>query len=346
VADDAFVAASPAQKAALVEPSRDYFGIAEDGLPGDTPLLNSVATAAGKAPSALEWFSYWDTDYDSTKVAQSWSRGALPIITWMSQPTNSTAPNASTYNLANIVNGGFDSYLLKYAGSVLKTGLPVAIRFDHEMNGNWYPWSAGMAANQSKDPSKPNLYVQAWRHIWNIFDSVGATADVIWLWTPVRVDTIRPHSSVSGSKYQTALAEDYPGDDYVDWVGTSAYQYKPSDGWSFATTFTKTLDGLKALTSKPIFIAETGATEAVNSTDYAVQKAQWTTQTLAGLVADPSVVGFCWFNNSVDDVHKVEGDPIQTDWQFTSSPEASAAFRAGVSDGRYASGVMPDGIGG
>jgi hypothetical protein len=36
---------------------------------------------------------------------------------------------------------------------------------------------------------------------------------------------------------------------------------------------------------------------------------------------------------------------IQTDWQFTTSPLAQAAFKAGISDIRYASGVMPDGLG-
>jgi mannan endo-1,4-beta-mannosidase len=341
---DAYVPPAPGDKPALLSPSRRYYGIAEDGLPGDTPLYDSVATSAGKAPSSLEWFSYWDTGYDAAKVQASWARGALPVITWMSVPSDSAATDASQYTLANIVSGQFDSYLLKYAGAVLKTGLPVAIRFDHEMNGNWYPWSAGLPANQTS--SGTNMYVQAWRHVWNVFDSVGANADVIWMWSPVRVNNITPHSATMGYKYETTLHEDYPGDQYVDWLGMSAYQYKPADGWSYETTFRETLNGLHTIAAKPIFIAETSATEAANGTDYAAEKAQWTKQTLAGLAAEPDVVGFVWFNNNVDDVHTVDGKPIQTDWQFSSSPAALAAFKAGIRSAQYASGTMPDATGG
>jgi mannan endo-1,4-beta-mannosidase len=219
------------------------------------------------------------------------------------------------------------------------------IRLDHEMNGNWYPWSAGSPANQAP-AGEANLYVQAWQHVWNVFESVGANADVIWLWSPVRVDNIKPHSTTSGYKYETALAEDYPGDRYVDWTGMSAYQYKPTDGWTYESTFRKTLTGLKGLSAKPVFISETAATQSVGSTDYAAQKAQWTTDTLAGLAKEPDVVGFAWFNNTVNDVHKVDGVAIQTDWQFSSSAPALAAFKAGIASSAYSSGIRPDTAGG
>jgi hypothetical protein len=338
---DAYTAPGPAAKQMLVQPATRYFGVSQDGLPGDTPLLNSLAREVGKAPSALSWFSTWDTGFDAAKARAAWSRGALPMITWMTVAQDASAPTAGTYTLASIVAGKFDRYLLSYAGAVLKTGVPVAIRFDHEMNGNWFPWSGGLKANQG-DPGQPNLYVQAWRHIWNVFDSVGANDDVIWVWAPVRVDNIKAHSTVSGYKYETDLTDDYPGDQYVDWVGMSAYQYKPSDGWSYEVTFRKTLTALRQLCGKPIFISETGATESVGGTQYSKEKASWTTQTLNGFADEPGVVGFSWFNNTVNDVHTVDGVPIQTDWQFSSSPDALNAFRAGIASPEFSSGVMPD----
>jgi mannan endo-1,4-beta-mannosidase len=341
---DAYVAKAPPSKAALVAPAKDYYGLAEDGLPGDTPLLTTLDTAAGKAPSALEWFDYWSSPYNAAKVNAAWATGALPVITWMSESDLSSDPNASTYTLKNITNGMFDDYIRRYASDIRALGKPVAIRLDQEMNGNWFPWSAGFAANQAPS-GQPNYYVQAWRHIWNLFQSLGANDDVIWIWAPSRVDTIQPHVTTSGLKYETSLTEDYPGDGYVDWVGMSAYQYKPTDGWTYQATFGQTVAGLHSLTSKLIFIAETGATEAVGSTDYAPQKAQWIGQSLAGFLADNSIVGFCYFNNTVTNVHKVDGVPIQTDWQFTTSPLALSAFQTGIADDRYSSGVMPDGTG-
>ena len=342
---DGYGAPAPAGKQQLVEPAGRYFGVAEDGLPGDTALFAKLATQTGKAPSQLSWFSTWDSGYDAAKVRASWAQGALPMITWMTVAQSSSAPTAGSYTLARIVNGDFDAYLLRYAGAVIKTGLPVAIRFDHEMNGNWFPWSAGMPANAG-GTGQPNLYVQAWRHVWNVFDSVGANDDVIWVWAPSRVDSIVPHSTKPGLKYETGLAEDYPGDQYVDWVGMSAYQYKPSDGWRFETTFRNTLTALHQLCAKRIFVAETGATEAVGSVDYATEKAKWINETLSGLAAEPDVVGFSWFNNTVNDVHTVDGQLIQTDWQFSSSPAALQAFSAGVASPVFTAGVMPDTLGG
>jgi hypothetical protein len=343
---DPYTPPSPAGKAALVQPAKRYFGIAADGLPGDAPLYARTTRRAGKAPSAIEWFSFWDAGYPAAKVRSAWAHGALPVMTWMSVANDPSTPDHSSYTLANIVAGKFDSYLLKFAGAVLSTGLPVALRFDHEMNGNWYSWAAGMPANQPADTSQPNLYVQAWQHVWKVFDSVGANADVIWTWAPSRVDTVVPHSDVSGLKYETSLAEDYPGDQYVDWVGMSAYQYKPSDGWSYETTFRRTLTELTTLTTKPIFVAETGATEQVSDTDYATQKAQWIKQTLAGLATEPNVVGFAYFNNDVSDVHQVDGQLIRTNWRFQSSQPALAAFRGGITNPAYSSGLLPDGYGG
>jgi hypothetical protein len=341
----AYIPPAPADKTQLVDPSLDYYGLAEDGLPGDSGLYNSLATTAGKAPSSLEWFDYWSEGYDVTNVKKSWAVGALPIITWMSESDQSSDPNAASYTLQNIVNGTFDSYLYGYASDVVRAGLPVAIRFDQEMNGNWFSWSAGMAANQAGGGA-PNYYVQAWRHIWNIFNAVHANDFVIWLWAPSRTDTIQPHVATSGLKYETSLAEDYPGSQYVDWVGVDAYQYKPSDGWTYNATFAQTVAGLKSVApGKGIYIAETGATETVGATDYAVQKAAWTTDSLTSFAADNAIVGFTWFNNQVNGVHKVDGQVIQTDWQFTTSPQSLAAFKAGIANPKYASGVIPDGTG-
>jgi mannan endo-1,4-beta-mannosidase len=119
-------------------------------------------------------------------------------------------------------------------------------------------------------------------------------------------------------------------------MGMTAYEYKTTESWTFSGTFSQTLTGLHGISSKPIFISETGASQVVGTTDVTALKAQWTVQALAG---------FVWFNNTVSDVHKNDGVPFQTDWQFTTSPQAQAAFKAGVADSRYASGLMPDGIG-
>jgi mannan endo-1,4-beta-mannosidase len=318
---------SVAAKARLVNPTDDYFGFAQDGIPGDTAMYDKLATAVGKAPSTVGWFSSWDESYRGDLVTRAWSRGALPVVTWM--PVE--AGSGNSYSLTSIINGSWDKYLRRYAGDVVRNNLPVAIRLMHEMNTGGYPWASG----RSEWNNTPAKYVAAWRHIWEIFDEVGATADVIWLWAPNRVDNMK-----AGSNGASNAADSYPGDAYVDWVGASVYLRQSSTGATFDASFGKTLKALAAITDKPVFIAETAAIQtSTDGTDVSALKAQWTANLLSTVAARQDIVGLTWFNNptSVD-----AGDPMDADWRFDSSSASLAAFRKGVSTSAFHGGVMPD----
>lgn len=336
-------ASSPATKAALMHPARKYFGVAEDGIPGDSALFDRLSSQAGKAPSMVEWFETFDQAFNPTKVEQAWQRGAVPVITWM--PAHNGNRNPADITLAKIAAGEFDPYLLRFAGDLVRTNQPVVIRFAHEMNGNWYPWSAGGSARLESAGvhNTPAGFIAAWRHVHDLFDSVGANDDAIWAYTPVRASYVRSTTDPRDPSYgKTRIDQDYPGDDYVDWTGMSGYQYKPSDGWQYHNTFDATFNQLKAISAKPILVAETGAAQSIARVDYTEQKAGWIAQTLAGFAADPQVVGFIWFNNSVPGVHYVDGKRVDTDWKWDTSPAALAAFAKGVASSRYSSGIQPD----
>jgi hypothetical protein len=318
---------SVAAKARLVNPTDDYFGFAQDGLPGDTAMYDKLAKATGKAPSTVGWFSSWDETYRADLVTKAWSRGALPVITWM--PVQ--AGSGNSYSLTSIINGDWDKYLRRYAGDVVRANLPVAIRLMHEMNTGGYPWASG----RTEWNNSPQKYVAAWRHIWEIFDEVGATDDVVWLWAPNRVDNLK-----AGSNGASNPADSYPGDAYVDWVGASVYLRQSSTGVTFDASFGKTLKALAAITDKPVFIAETAAIQTTaDGTDVSDLKAQWTANLLSAVAADQHIVGLTWFNNptSVD-----AGDPMDADWRFDSSAASLAAFKKGISPSAFQGGVMPD----
>jgi beta-mannanase len=338
----------------LVAPAKKYYGLAEDGLPGSATLFNSLDTKAGKAPNLVEWFEYWDDSFQSSKVTQSWQRGALPVITWQSAPHDFANPqrSLSSYSMKLIAAGTFDRYLRSFATGITDTRLPVVIRLDQEMNGNWYPWSAGY--NSRGIANTPAYFRAAWQHIWQVFEDAGANPYTIWAWTPSRTDTLVVDSTTGSSAGDTGLAEDYPGDPYVDWIGMSAYQFRPSQPSTFDFILGGTLEGnavdigLKDVSaSKPILIAEMGSAQTVGvATDNTAVKAAWTTETLAAIAADPRIVGFVLFNNDVKGLHSVRLDDgthvsVDTNWQFDSSPQALAAFRAGVADKRFGTGLMP-----
>jgi hypothetical protein len=260
----------------------------------------------------------------------------------------------------------------------VQAGLPLGIRFAHEMNGSWYPWSAGLTQIKSGRTmlqlnNTPAKFIAAWQHVWNVFQDVGANKYVIWAWTPVTT-LCSTHASGSGScgAAYTTYAEDYPGDQFVDWIGLSTYASGSASKFTFAGTYQSSFKALAAVSAKPVYIAETGAAQRVttpgvakntfaSAVDQTALKVQWTTQVLQGFLVQGSggssdflnpgqrVIGFVLFNNYVPNVHtvsqRVNGSTqslqSETDWRLDSSPEALAAFRAGVADPRYLGGWMP-----
>jgi mannan endo-1,4-beta-mannosidase len=319
---------SVAAKRSLLRPAKDYFGFQQDGVPGDTAAVEGLAARAGKAPSTTGWFQSFDTAYRGDLVRKSWERGALPVITWMPVDEGS----GTSYSLTSIIAGTHDRYLRRYAGDVVREGLPVSLRFAHEMNGSWYGWSAGRA-DYNNSPAK---YIEAWRHVWQIFDDVGATDEVIWLWSPSRVDNLNP----SPTNGLTPLASDYPGDAYVDWIGASVYLRQASTGPSYAASFAKTVAALEAVTDKPIFFGETAAVQSDLGVDRTTLKVQWIENVLGQFAADDQVIGFLWFNNVAATV--VNGVEVTNDWRFDANEATRNAFRRVVADPAFAEGVPLD----
>ncbi len=91
---------------------------------------------------------------------------------------------------------------------------------------------------------KAAAFIAAWRHIHDIFVTEGAT-NVIWSWDP-------SHQY----RYQATMASLwYPGNAYVDWVGIDGYL---GPGQTFAQVFATQLSDIRRVTSKPVYLAETG----------------------------------------------------------------------------------------
>jgi len=182
------------------------------------------------------------------------------------------------------------------------------------MNGNWFPWSEGVNGNQ------PGEYVAAWRHVHDIFASVGAT-NATWVWCP----------NVDPSGKLGDIGSDYPGDEYVDWTGLDGYNWGPSrGGWAtfsqlYASTYHAITDSIAP--SKPLLIGEMGSTERGGS------KAAWIEEALAEIpTAFPKVRAMLWFDTFDDGM----------DWPIETSSAATSAFAAGVQDSAYQSNSYAD----
>ena len=300
-------------KAEVMAQNKVRYGLYATQAPYNMSEVNMIAGMMRKRPDTVGYFLGWDQAFRSDAVISCWQQGALPMLTWESHgngPTDERPPDEH-FALHRIIAGRFDHYIDSFARDVKKTGMPLVIRLDHEMNGDWYPWS------EDKSYNSPGEYVAMWRHVVDRFRAIGADKYVIWLWAPTRVDNI---------SHQT-IAQYYPGDDYVDWVGMSGYQRSSTSQATFDITFGKTLGLLRALTSKPIFLAEIGATESGG------RKAQWIESLFDNLPKNPDIIGFSWFNLAV--TSGGGSDEVTNDWRINSSGPSILAFKHGIAKARY-----------
>ncbi|MFC4613234.1 glycoside hydrolase family 26 protein [Cellulomonas algicola] len=293
------------------------FGLYTTQSPFDYAEFNGVEAAVNRNANVSGYFQSWDTPFRPDAVQAAWSRGQIPLLTWESQSQiGSITSDVPEFSLSRIIGGAFDDYLHQYARDITATGLPLVIRFDHEMNGSWYPWSEIRGWDGgSVNGNKPGQYVEMWRHVHDIFEAEGANDLVVWLWAPNRVNKIpsQPHPR-----------QFYPGPEYVDWVGMSGY-YRPGDPVpTFDDTYAMTLPMLReAAPGKPIFLAEIGATERGG------KKAQWISNLFDGLARpeNSDIIGIGWFSLAVT---SGEGSGRSTnDWRLDSSPQSLRAAADG-----------------
>jgi hypothetical protein len=284
-------------KADLLEPGgRLRFGLSSPQSPWSPSEVKRLASAAGAHPTMLQYFVKWNEPLKPEAIELSYRQGALPVISWEPWAGTGASPNQPRYALRTIHKGEHDAYIRQVAESIRDDGRPVALRFAHEMNGVWYPWSERNSGNRKGD------YVKAWRHVHDMFRSVG-TENVIWVWSP---NILRPVPNVS-------IPDLYPGDAYVDWLGLVGYAVPESKA---GPVFNPTLKVLRDLSDKPILITETGARPGP-------AKVGWIKDFFRWLPRQPDVLGFIWFE--FDDQ---EGG--SSDWRFTASRESTAAFQAGL----------------
>jgi hypothetical protein len=187
----------------------------------------------------------------------AWGRGVYPFVSW-----------SPGYTIAEVNSGAYDSCFRDVAQRFKAFGHPIWLRLWWEFNGTWMLWSY--------DPANAQPFIDAWRRVVGIFQSVGAD-NTMFVWSPSE-DFYNP------SKRQVG----YPRDAYVDWVASDSYNWNKSDAWcgpfhagwcEFWEKFHHGYSGAKAVgvevdfrNRKPYLIAETGSLEDLSTPG---RKGQW-----------------------------------------------------------------------
>jgi mannan endo-1,4-beta-mannosidase len=288
---------------------KKFIGIMSGEGPYNFSTVDTFTKDVGYQPEVYEFSQGWALNqWNAGLINAVANRGMLPLISWepwnyLKEPKQDTLRGYQpAYTLANIIKGDYDSYIRSWAEGVKRLGYTIALRLAHEMNGYWYPWAIFANGNQV------GQYVQMWRHVYHIFQEVGAT-NVIWVWSP----------NIIWNSF-TDLAALYPGNNYVTWVGLSGYYGTPGMGdyQTFNQIFNTTIDDIRSFTDKPIVITETGAT------DVSGLMAPWITSMFQQLAGRPGIIGLIWY----EDFNVV-------DWRVVDDPKAVAAFHQGFSNPIY-----------
>ena len=237
-------------------------------------------------------------------------------------------------------------------------GVPVFIRFAHEMNGSWYPWS-----------QQPSSYIKAFQMVAEAISKEAPKAAMLWAPNygggyPFKGGQfeVKPESPDfdlldTNQDGQLDMTDDpyapyYPGDSATDWVGMSLYHWGSAYPWGeneipeegkFIAQLTGSYFGLNgddraipdfyavyfAGHGKPVAIPETAAfyDPALPGPGEAILKQAWWRQVLdpALLNAYPGIKMINWFE-WIKPENEVGGSLI--DWRSLGSPDVAEQFRA------------------
>jgi glycosyl hydrolase family 26 len=267
-------------------------------------LLQFSAPFADCGGDRCEFYSF-----PTREMAKIRSHGAIPLFSWNS---GASGADPSRFQLEDLRRGRYDFHIRAFARAARDWGNPFFLRFNWEMNGDWFPWGIG-------NGNRTWEFKAAWRHVHRIFRRAKAR-NVTWVWCPYARDE--------------PLAQFYPGGRFVDWTCLDGYNWGPDSPepapWRsfreiFAPAYRRVAGGIAP--RKPMLIAE------VASTGDGPAKAAWIRDMFGALRRGfPKVRGLVWFN-------KVDRE---VDWPLETSPLAAEAFGRGLDAARYKQSVFSE----
>lgn len=292
---------------------------------GDLHEIDDFEEISQQEVGSVVWFPTWDDEFPAQACSQLAERGIVPHLTWelfwpSEDPNNARQTGPEGYEgFQEVLAGEHDAYIDRFAEAAKAFNEPVLLRFLHEFNGNWYVWSGNK--NGQADGGSAQV-VAVWQYVVDRFKARGAD-NVQWLWVPHGPSTDRSEEAWN------QVANYWPGDAYVDWIGMDGYNFYPQDPWGgkrplrdFDDCFRQLYEDCAQLGDQPMMIAEFGTGEFESE---GFDKAAWITDAFRKIKTDyPRVKIFTWFN-----INK------ELDWRVNSSPEALQAFREAMQDPYY-----------
>lgn len=253
----------------------------------------------GKKPYLAMVFVDWGNFIDDEVIRNIYAKECVLVATW--EPWHAIDKKGIDYDA--ILSGSADFYIKDFAKKLKRINRPIFLRFAHEMNGDWYPWSASKIGSER--------YIAIYRHTKDVFDKVG-TSNVKWIFSVNWEDIPKENNFINC----------YPGDEYVDFIGIDGYNWGSTKLWSrwlsFKEIFQKRYYEIAANFKKPIIINEFSTTSSGGD------KAVWIREAMNNIKEMKKIKAFVLFN-----VDK------ETDWGFTINKESGRELRLQLKDSYF-----------
>jgi len=298
----------------LLHPTKKYFGVSAIGVPQSVGPLQTLGHQLSKEPNMAEWYTDWTHPFDVGEAQGLCNEGVVPVWSWESWDWSvisdgAVARSQPAYAPRRIAAGAYDSYIKSTAQEIKTLHCQLVLRFDHEMNGHWYPWGVATAGMHNTT----GQYVAMWRHVWRIFHRQGVT-NVKWMWSPNLLYK-------GGVDKLGAL---YPGNSYVDLVGMDGYLIPA--GRSASSVFNPIMAKLRRVApSKPWIVAETGVAQGSGQPG-------GISRLLKMVRTNKKLIGLIYLNEA----------ERRSDWRFTQTRASRHAMRIALAFPAY--GHAPAGV--
>lgn len=293
-----------AQLKEAVDSGRFYFGHHDDTAYGHTWRYveggSDVKAITGEYPGLMSW-DLGMIELDSARnldgvpfafmadeIAKQHARGGINAISW--HPRNplsggdswdvSTSPlqEMESNKALNVIMTTWIDRAARFISSLKDSegnSIPVIFRPWHENSGSWFWWGAGN--------STPEQYIALWHLTRERFDSLGID-NVVWAYSPDKDLTREQYFST------------YPGDEYVDILGTDIYHFGGEAGVNDYTARIKSqmpyVAEEAAKRGKIAAFTETGL-EGLEVTD-------WYSRVLAPAIEGLPIAYVCVWRNAIE----------------------------------------------
>jgi hypothetical protein len=217
-----------------------------------------------------------------------WQQGFVPHMFW--QPNFGASDGEAQRVTKAVTNGEYDDQLESWASALAEWLRRPAdepdrrayISLGPEFNGDWVPWAI------PTPEATPESYAGMWERTHEIVMSNQVGRD--------HLQWVLSANNVSSAKID--LSACYPGDDYVDWLGVTGYNWNRWGGWKTpAEIFDRMIDNLREISDRPLAVSEFGCSVDCEEGYCPDRKDQWIHEAYDYFEANDVRLA-CWFDHT------------------------------------------------